>query len=112
MKSKKRAGRPKGETDWQKIGVSFPADILAAVDAARNGQTRSAWLVQAARDALGPVAVGRASGPTPGQAPLPGVAECSGGGPKLGKWRLPAAPEPEAKALAEYSARVGGRLAE
>lgn len=94
MKSKKRAGRPKGETDWQKIGVSIPADILAVVDAARNGQTRSAWLVQAARDALGPVAVGHASGPTPGQAPLPGV------------------PVSDAEALAAYSARVGGRLAE
>ena len=92
--SKKRVGRPRGETPWSKIGVSMPADILAAVDAARNGQSRSAWMVQAARDALGPVAVGHSSAPTPGQAPLPGVAVS------------------DAEALAAYSARVGGRLAE
>lgn len=72
----------------------MPADILAAVDAARNGQTRSAWLVQAARDALGPLPAGSGSNSTPGQAALPGVAVS------------------DAEALAAYSARVGGRLAE
>lgn len=53
MMEKKRMGRPRGNVDWQKVGISVPADILAAIDAARKEQSRSAWLVQTAREALG-----------------------------------------------------------
>lgn len=46
--------RPKGQTVWRRITLTVPADVLARIDAAakEQGQTRSAWMVAAALQAL------------------------------------------------------------
>ena len=46
--------RPRGRTVWQRVSITIPADVLARIDeeAAAQGQTRSAWMVAAALQAL------------------------------------------------------------
>ena len=46
--------RPRGQTVWRRITLTVPADVLARIDeeAAAQGQTRSAWMVAAALQAL------------------------------------------------------------
>lgn len=73
--------RPRGQTVWQRVSITIPADVLARIDAeaAAQGQTRSAWMVAAALQTL----------------PAPDV-------------RLVAVDDDEAPLLA-YVRRVGGR---